>query len=95
MNQATLFSGIAERFGTEPQYLWAKFPEYAVFRHSGGKQKWFGAYLPVAAAKTGRKGDGNACRGRKKVVNGQGEHLAEIAHGAFTRIPLPVRVGDE
>ncbi|WP_373753475.1 MmcQ/YjbR family DNA-binding protein [Neisseria weixii] len=59
MNQATLFSGIAERFGTEPQYLWAKFPEYAVFRHSGGKQKWFGAYLPVAAAKTGRKGDGN------------------------------------
>ena len=59
MNQATLFSGIAERFGTEPQYLWAKFPEYAVFRHSGGKQKWFGAYLPVTAAKTGRKGDGN------------------------------------
>lgn len=59
MNQATLFSGIAARFGAEPQYLWAKFPEYAVFRHAVGKQKWFGAYLPVAAEKIDRKGDGN------------------------------------
>ncbi|ASK26421.1 MmcQ/YjbR family DNA-binding protein [Neisseria chenwenguii] len=56
MNQAALFSGIAERYGAEPQYLWAKYPDYAVFRHAGGKRKWFAVYLPVPAEKIGRKG---------------------------------------
>lgn len=59
MDRETLFGGIAQRFGAGPQYLWAKFPEYAVFRHSGGKRKWFAAYIPVAAEKIGRKGSGN------------------------------------
>ncbi|WP_165087618.1 MmcQ/YjbR family DNA-binding protein [Neisseria yangbaofengii] len=59
MDKVTLLNGIAERFDAEPQYLWAKFPEYAVFRHTGDKQKWFGAYMPVAAEKIGYKSGGN------------------------------------
>ncbi|PSJ80742.1 MmcQ/YjbR family DNA-binding protein [Neisseria iguanae] len=59
MDRETLFSGIEERFSAEPQYLWAKFPEYAVFRHADCRQKWFGTYMPVTAEKISRKGDGN------------------------------------
>ncbi|MCP1659461.1 MmcQ/YjbR family DNA-binding protein [Neisseria perflava] len=53
MNRNTLFDGIAKRYGTLPDYPWAKFPEYAVFRHTDGKRKWFAVYMPVAAEKLG------------------------------------------
>ncbi len=25
------------RYGTEPEHLWAKYPDYMVFRHPAGK----------------------------------------------------------
>ncbi|MBH5328131.1 MmcQ/YjbR family DNA-binding protein [Eikenella sp. S3360] len=53
MKAETLFAAIAERYGTAPDYPFAHFPEYAVFRH-GGNRKWFAAYLPVPAEKLGR-----------------------------------------
>lgn len=59
MDKGILFSGIAERVGAKPQYLWAKFPEYAVFRHADGKQKWFGVYMPVSAEKISHTSDDN------------------------------------
>ena len=40
-------------------------------------------------------GDGDAHRGRKEVVRGQGHHLRQIGHGAFAAVVLPVGVGGE
>ena len=42
-----------------------------------------------------REGDRDAGRGRQEIVNGQPDHLGEVRHGRFTRIALPVGVGDE
>ena len=42
-----------------------------------------------------REGDGDAGRRRQEVVHGERRHLGEVRHGRFTRIALPVGVGDE
>ena len=34
MNRATLFDGLAERYGAAAEYPWAKSPDFAVFRHT-------------------------------------------------------------
>lgn len=46
---------IEMRYGDEPEYLWAKYPDYAVFRHSGSK-KWYAAFLVVPRNKLGLDG---------------------------------------
>lgn len=38
--------------GAEPEHLWAKFPRYAVLRHSGSA-KWFAAFLEVPGTRLG------------------------------------------
>ena len=40
MNRTTLFDGLVERYGAVAEYPWAKFPDFAVFHHTG-KRKWF------------------------------------------------------
>ena len=45
-----------DRFGTEPEYLWADAPGYAVFRHSASK-KWYGLIMDVSSDKLGLPGD--------------------------------------
>lgn len=52
MNRTTLFDGLAERYGAAAEYPWAKFPDFAVFRHTG-KRKWFCLYMPVPSEKLG------------------------------------------
>ena len=46
------------------------------------------------AARQGR-GDGRASRGGNEVLHRQSRHLAEVRHGAFTAVRLPVGVGHE
>ena len=53
MKAETLFAEMAERYRAAPNRPFSRFPEYAVFRHSGSR-KWFGVYLPVPAEKLGR-----------------------------------------
>ena len=56
MTPKTLFAGLADRYGTIPDYPWAaKHPQHAVFRHESN-EKWFCLYMPVAAERLGRKG---------------------------------------
>lgn len=45
-----------DRFGTEPEYLWADIPGAAVFRHTASK-KWYGLIMDVSSAKLGLPGD--------------------------------------
>ena len=39
------------QYGTEPEYLWKKYPNYAVLRNSAGK--WYGAVMDVPKNKIG------------------------------------------
>ena len=47
----------AERYGTEPEYLWMKYPDYAVLRHADNK-KWYAVLMNVEREKLGLAGDG-------------------------------------
>ena len=50
--------------------------------------------MPGDAAHQGR-GDADADGRRDKVMNGQGDHLRQIAHGRFAAVTLPVGIGGE
>lgn len=47
---------IEDRYGREPEHLWAKYPDYAVFRHPA-TQKWFAAFLIVPKSRLGLSGE--------------------------------------
>ncbi len=47
---------ISERYGCEPEYLWAKYPSYAVFRHPAS-QKWYALIASVPRNKLGLPGN--------------------------------------
>ncbi|MDK4689163.1 MmcQ/YjbR family DNA-binding protein [Kingella negevensis] len=40
---------IANQYGTEPEYLWTKHPDYAVYRHSSNR-KWFAIIMRVSGS---------------------------------------------
>ena len=50
---------IRDRYGAEPEYLWKKYPNYAVFRQFASK-KWFAIVMDIPWNKLGLEGDGNA-----------------------------------
>lgn len=43
-----------EQYGTEPEFLWASYPDYAVLRHRNGK--WYGIIMNVPQEKLGLSG---------------------------------------
>lgn len=47
---------IKERFAVLPEYLWEKYPSYAVFRHPKTK-KWFAVVMEVSAKSLKLDGD--------------------------------------
>ena len=52
-----LLDYIKEKYSDEPEYLWEKFPDNAVFRNKNN-QKWYAAILTVQRGKVGLEGDG-------------------------------------
>lgn len=56
INRECLLQFAKEDYGTEPEYLWPKFPNYAVLRHRENK-KWYAVLLDVPAKKLGLAGD--------------------------------------
>ena len=52
MNSMNIFAHIQQHYGVEPEYPWAKFPDYAVFRHCHHR-KWFGVLMNIEAQKIG------------------------------------------
>ena len=50
---------IQERYAAEPEHLWARYPNYAVFRQSASR-KWFAVILDVARKSLDLPGDGTA-----------------------------------
>ena len=52
MTPIILSSHIQQHYGIEPEYPWAKFPDYAVFRHCHHR-KWFAVLMNIEAHKIG------------------------------------------
>ncbi len=44
-------------YSASPEYLWARYPEYAVFRRAEN-QKWFAVVMSVPAERVGLEGAG-------------------------------------
>ncbi len=57
MNRDELFEYAREAFGVAPEYLWQRYPNYAVLRHSEN-DKWFALIADVSKAKQGIAGEG-------------------------------------
>ncbi len=57
MNREELERYIAQVYSAEADYPWAKYPRYAVFRHSGNR-KWFAAVLDITWKHLGLAGSG-------------------------------------
>ena len=54
-----IFDYAAHRYGVTPEYLWQKFPSYAVLRHHQAKGKWFALIGHIERAKLGLEGGGS------------------------------------
>ncbi|SEM72651.1 Predicted DNA-binding protein, MmcQ/YjbR family [Ligilactobacillus sp. WC1T17] len=48
MERQDLFAYISASYGTTPEYLWQKYPNYAVLRHQKSR-KWYGIVMDVDA----------------------------------------------
>ena len=49
-----IYKYVSEKYNTKPEYLWFKYPSFAVFRNSKNN-KWFGIIMNVPYAKFGIK----------------------------------------
>ena len=54
-----LLAYVKEKFNTNPDYSWLKYPEYAVLRHEVNG-KWYGVIMNIPRIKLGLSGKGNA-----------------------------------
>lgn len=52
-----IFEYIRNQYGADPEYLWEKFPDYAIFRHTDNK-KWFALVASIGRDKLGLDGKG-------------------------------------
>ncbi|WP_230479121.1 hypothetical protein [Kingella kingae] len=43
---------IVQQYGALPEFLWTKYPTYAMYRHSSNR-KWFAIVMRVQARKLG------------------------------------------
>jgi len=56
MNRQTVTDYIKKKYGTSPEYLWKRYPDYAVFRHEDNN-KWFALTAGVPGSKLGLADD--------------------------------------
>lgn len=56
MNRLELEEFIAQTYNVCPEYLWMKYPSFAVFRHSMNK-KWFAVIMRISKRKLGLNSD--------------------------------------
>lgn len=53
-----LFTYIKKEYHKNPEYPWARYPGYAVFRHSDN-QKWFALIMDIPKSKLQKRYDPN------------------------------------
>ena len=52
MKREAIFKYAAEKFGAKPEYLWKKYPDYAVLRRADNN-KWFAVIMNITKDKLG------------------------------------------
>ena len=52
MNRKELEKYITENYNTKAEFLWAKYPNYAIFRHNSNR-KWFVLIMTISKEKLG------------------------------------------
>lgn len=55
MERQDIFEYAKRTYGTEPEYLWVKYPSYAVLRHRDNG-KWYGIVMDVPRNRLGLPG---------------------------------------
>ncbi|MEE3420312.1 MAG: MmcQ/YjbR family DNA-binding protein [Lachnospiraceae bacterium] len=55
--RAKIFDYVRDRYGSMPEYLWSRYPGYAVFRHADNS-KWYGIVMDVSKDRLGLPGNG-------------------------------------
>jgi len=66
INREEILSYVKEKFDTEPDYPWVRYPDYAVLRHHRDG-KWYGVIMNVPRVKLGLSGEG-----RVDIINLKG-----------------------
>ncbi|MDO5114456.1 MAG: MmcQ/YjbR family DNA-binding protein [Synergistaceae bacterium] len=56
MERKELLRYVKDKYGTEPDYPWMKWPSYAVLRHRPGR-KWYGVLMLLDRKKLGLDGE--------------------------------------
>lgn len=51
-----LFEHVKKKYQVDPEYLWKRYPDYAIFRHVDNN-KWFGLVMDVPGCRLGLDGD--------------------------------------
>ena len=51
-----VFSYVQSRYGSDIEYLWRRYPNYAVFRHRDNL-KWYGLVMEISRNKLGLRGN--------------------------------------
>ncbi len=55
--RSRVFQYVKKKYHSEPEYLWERFPNYAIFRHADNR-KWYGLCMNVPREKLGLAEDG-------------------------------------
>lgn len=55
LKREEIFDYVKKKYGTQPEYLWSKYPTYAVLRHKESN-KWYAAVMNVPKNKLGLDG---------------------------------------
>ncbi|MGF2942937.1 MmcQ/YjbR family DNA-binding protein [Enterococcus xiangfangensis] len=56
MKRKEIFQYVAEKYNTKPEYLWKKYPHYAVLRYQQNK-KWYAIIMDVEKENLGLEGE--------------------------------------
>ena len=58
MDRKLLFQHCKDAYGTTPEYLWERYPSYAVLRHRSNR-KWYAVVMEIPFKRLGVMRDGN------------------------------------
>ena len=58
MDRERLFRHCKDTYGTTPEYLWERYPSYAVLRHRSNR-KWYAVVMEIPFKRLGVMRDGN------------------------------------
>ena len=50
-----VYEYVAKKYDTRPEYLWLRYPDYVVFRHSDNR-KWYGIIMDIPRDRLGARG---------------------------------------